>query len=116
MNNNTSTSPEAPDALDTLLRESEAHIPDDGFTTRVLASLPSRRRPDALRLALFAAAWVAGVVVLLLHAPPVGGAVTAFLQHARHGELGALLALAPVVLTQGCLVWVLASWALEEWA
>ncbi len=110
------TSPEAPDPLDTLLREAEPQIPDDGFTTRVLAALPPRRRPDPLRLVFFAAAWLAGLVVLLLRAPNVGGALTAFLQHARHGELIALLTLAPVVLALGCLLWALATWALEECA
>jgi hypothetical protein len=76
-----------------------------------LATLPPRRRFDLMRLALFAAAWLTGAVILLLHAPAVASTTTAFLQHARHGELAPLLALAPVVFAAGCLVW-----ALEEWA
>jgi hypothetical protein len=115
MNDNSQKSPEAPDPLDALLRESEAHLPDDGFTARVLTSLPPRRRFDSFRLAAFAAAWVAGVVILLRHTPAVGTAVTSFLQHALHGEVTPLLALAPVVMVIGMLVWALASWALEEW-
>jgi hypothetical protein len=99
-----------------LLRESEAHLPDDGFTARVLTSLPPRRRFAGIRLAVFAAAWLAGMVILLVHAPEVGAAVTAFLRHALHGEVAALLALAPAVIVVGTLVWALASWALEEWA
>jgi hypothetical protein len=116
MNNNSPTSPERPDPFDALLRESETHIPDDGFTARVLATLPPRRRFDLMRLALFAAAWLTGAVILLLHAPAVASTTTAFLQHARHGELAPLLALAPVVFAAGCLVWALVVWALEEWA
>ncbi len=115
MNNSTPTSPEGPDTLDELLREAEPHIPDAGFTTRVLAALPPRRRLDPLRLAFFAAAWLAGVVVLLLHGPTVGGAVAAVLQHGRQGELAPLVILAAVVLALGSLVWTLTSWALEEW-
>lgn len=115
MNDNLPKSPEASDPIDTLLRESEAHLPDDGFTARVLISLPPRHRFDAPRLALFAAAWLAGVVILLRQAPNFGADVTALLQHALHGEVGAALALAPVVLVVGTLVWTLASCALEEW-
>jgi hypothetical protein len=116
MNDHLPKSPEASDPLDTLLRESEAHLPDDGFTARVLTSLPPRHRFDALRLAVFAVAWLAGVVILLLHASAVGAAVTAFFQHARHVEVAALLGLVPVMIVIGSLVWALAAWALEEWA
>jgi hypothetical protein len=115
MNDNLPNSPEASDPLDALLRESAVHLPDDGFTARVLTSLPPRRRYDGLRLAVFAAAWLAGVLVLLRHAPAASTAVTAFLQHAQHGEVAALLALAPVVIVICSLIWALASWALEEW-
>ena len=114
MNNNSPTSPERPDPIEALLHESEAHVPDDGFTARVLAALPSRRRFDPLRLALFAAAWLAGVAILLVHAPTFAGTTAIFLQYARHGEVAALLALAPVVFAAGCLVWALAVWAIEE--
>ena len=57
-----------------------------------------------------------GPGILVLHAPAVAWTTTAFLQHARHGELAPLLALAPVMFAAGCLVWALASWALAEWA
>jgi hypothetical protein len=114
MNNTSPTSPERPDPFDALLREAGAQIPDDGFTARVLAALPPRRRFDPLRLALFAVAWLAGAAILFLHAPSLVGTATAFLQHARHGELAPLLALAPVVFAAGCLVWALAVWAIEE--
>ncbi len=116
MNNNMPTSPDPADSLDGLLREAEPCIADNGFTNRVLASLPPRRRPERLRLAVFSAAWLTGVVVLVLQAPTGCGAVAAFLQHAFRGELVPLLALAPMVFALGCLVWALTSWALEEWA
>ena len=116
MNNSSPISPERPDPFDNLLREYEAHIPDDGFTARVLAALPPRQRFDPLRLALFAAAWLASAVILVLHAPAIASTTTAFLQHARYGELAPLLTQAPIVFAFGCLVWALAIWALEEWA
>ncbi len=116
MTNHSPTSSEHPDPLDALLRESEAHIPDDGFTARVLAALPPRRRFDPLRLAFFGAAWLAGAVILVLRAPAVAPTAIAFLQHARHGELALLFASAPIVFAAGCLAWALASWAIEEWA
>jgi hypothetical protein len=114
MNNNSPILPEAPDPFGALLRESEATIPDNGFTARVLAALPPRRRFDPLRLALFAAAWVGGAAILLLNSPALASTMTGFLQHARHGELAPLLTLAPVVFAAGCLVWALAVWAIEE--
>ena len=115
MNGNSPTTSEGADDFDALLRESEAHIPDDGFTARVLSALPPRRRVDWLRLRLFAGAWVGGLVVLLLRGPGVVGTTTDFLQHVRHGELSPVLALGPVVFAAECLVWALAMWALEEW-
>ena len=36
--------PEENDPIDVLLREQNTHVENDGFTTRVLAALPSRRR------------------------------------------------------------------------
>ena len=36
--------PEDKDPLDVLLREQQTYVEDDGFTTRVLAALPPRRR------------------------------------------------------------------------
>ena len=36
--------PEENDPIDVLLREQNAHLDDDGFTGRVLAALPPRRR------------------------------------------------------------------------
>ncbi len=115
MNSNSPTSPERPDSFDAFLRESDAHVPDDGFTRRVLAALPPRRRFEWVRLVFFAAAWLAGAVILLVHAPVLSGALTAFLEHARHGEVAALLVLAPALFVMGSLLWALACWALEEW-
>ncbi len=115
MNNNTPTLPEDPDHLDRPLRESEAHIPDAGFTVRVLVALPPHRRLDPLRLALFTTAWLAGALVLILHAPTIAWRPLALLGHAHDGELAPVLAVALMVLALGSLLWALASWALEEW-
>jgi hypothetical protein len=51
--------PEPIDALDLLLREQDAYIDDHGFTGRVLAALPRRRRL-ALRPVILLGAIVLG--------------------------------------------------------
>ncbi len=114
MNNDTTPAPEVPDPLDALLRQAEPHIPDAGFTQRVLAALPPRRRADPWRLALFAAAWLAGAVILLLRVPGAVAAPMTFLRHVFQGELAPLLALAPVMFALCCLGWAAVTWALEE--
>jgi len=47
--------PETPDPIDKLLREQDAHVPDDGFTKRIVSALP-RRRPKFPRLVRLAVA------------------------------------------------------------
>lgn len=51
--------PEPIDTLDLLLREQDAYIDDHGFTSRVLAALPRRRRL-ALRSVILLGAIVVG--------------------------------------------------------
>ena len=45
--------PETNDPLDTLLRENDAYVDDNGFTSRVMASLPRRRRSCLRPVILF---------------------------------------------------------------
>jgi len=54
-------SPETPDRIDKLLREQEAHVPDNGFTQRVISALP-RRRAMFPRVILLAVA-ISGAVI-----------------------------------------------------
>ena len=56
------------DPLDAALRESAAAIEDDGFTARVLAALPPRRR-DVLRSLVLLSASVIGLALAALWLP-----------------------------------------------
>ena len=59
--------PEEKDPVDTQLREQNTYINDDGFTQRVVAALPRRRRPwlrSALLLGSAAIGWVLAVLWL----------------------------------------------------
>jgi hypothetical protein len=59
---------ENPDPLDALLREQNQYIGDDGFTAKVLASLP-RRRNAWLRPAIVSGATATGSVLAILWLP-----------------------------------------------
>ena len=61
-------SPEQNDPLDALLREQNSHIDDNGFTARVIQSLPPRRRAW-LRPALLMSATIIGAVLAMLWVP-----------------------------------------------
>ena len=59
--------PEDNDPIETLLRESNAYIDDDGFTARVVAALPRRRR--SVRSAALLGLLMVGIAVALLWLP-----------------------------------------------
>ena len=56
--------PESNDPLDTLLRESDNYVEDQGFTARVLTALPPRRQRSWLRPALLLGATVVGFLLM----------------------------------------------------
>ncbi len=63
--------------LDALPREPDEHIPDDGFTDRLMAALPPPRRAPRWRWLILTAFGLAGAVVGLvgllgLHGSPAG--------------------------------------------
>ena len=97
--------PEEKDPIDTQLREQNTHINDDGFTQRVIAALPRRRRAwlrPALLLGSAAIGWVLAVLWLpWKNLPPL--------------DLSVLRSLDPQVLTPWVLVLTVAVslvWAL----
>jgi hypothetical protein len=59
--------PEENDSIDALLREQNAYVEDDGFTARVIKSLPRRR--VWLRPALLLGATAIGSVLAILWVP-----------------------------------------------
>ena len=50
--------PEKADPLEAMLREQDTYINDDGFTARVMAALPRRRRTWLRPIILLGAAWI----------------------------------------------------------
>ncbi len=67
--------PENNDPLDALLREQNQYVADDGFTKRVMMSLPRRRSWRSPRFFLLSAAiigWIAaGLWLLKDNLPPI---------------------------------------------
>jgi hypothetical protein len=61
--------PDTNDPLDALLREQNACIEDDGFTARVLAALPERRRRHWLRPSLLLGATAIGCMLAVRWVP-----------------------------------------------
>lgn len=59
---------ETNDPLDALLKENDAHIDDAGFTARVMAALPRRRRSWP-RTAILLGATAIGLALLLWFLP-----------------------------------------------
>jgi hypothetical protein len=61
--------PEQHDPIDALLREQNAYVEDAGFTARVMASVPRRRRMAWLRPALLLGAAAIGSVLAVRWLP-----------------------------------------------
>ena len=57
--------PENNDPLDALLREQNKYIEDDGFTARVVAALPRRRRALLCPIFLLGATTIGSVLAVL---------------------------------------------------
>lgn len=67
--------PENNDSLDALLQEENRYVPDDGFTKRVVMSLPRRRSPLWPMFLLLGAAIIGSIAAALWlpwsHLPPL---------------------------------------------
>ena len=61
--------PEENDAVDALLREQNGYVDDGGFTARVVAALPRRRRYTWLRSTLLLGAAAVGAVLAVRWLP-----------------------------------------------
>ena len=105
MKNEMNQTPETNDPLDTLLREADDYIPDNGFTARVIAVLPRRQRHSWLRLIVLSCATLAsaGLAAWLL---PSGSALLAAIPHnftALQWQTAAVLL--PIFAALGALGW-----------
>ncbi|HUJ09898.1 MAG TPA: hypothetical protein VL171_07710 [Verrucomicrobiae bacterium] len=87
--------PEDKDLVDTQLREQNTYINDDGFTARVVAALPRRRRLAWFRTVLLLGTAAAGWVLAILWLP---------WEHLPRVDLSALLSWNSQVLTPWILV------------
>lgn len=114
MKDNLFNGPEMHDPLDALLREADPYIPDDGFTARVLTSLPRRRRHGWLRLGVLSLATFAGAVLVVWNLPAAGAALTALPRNWSHSHWQALLALLPGLAALASLGWGLFALVNEE--
>ena len=91
--------PELKDPLDALLRENDAYVDDGGFTSRVMASLPRRRRLWLRPVILFGSILI-GLALMVWFLPTlmndlnleVGDDITMTLNAQSVFTLGALLA------------------------
>jgi hypothetical protein len=61
--------PETNDPLDTLLRDQNQYVEDNGFTTRVISALPQRRPRFRLRPLLLLGTTTMGSVLAVLWLP-----------------------------------------------
>ena len=92
--------PEPNDPLDALLRENDAYVDDGGFTSRVMASLPPRRRRSSLRPVILFGSILIGLALMVWFLPTlmndlnleVGDDITMTLNAQSVFALGALLA------------------------
>jgi hypothetical protein len=100
--------------LDALLREADEYLPDEGFTARVLAALPPRRRRGWRRtLILAGASLVAGALAAWqLPSPSLVSEMLAWGWRAAAPHLFGLLL--PVLLALAALGWSLYTLVTEE--
>lgn len=93
------------DPLDALLRDAEGYIPDNGFTARVMKSLPSRRRRDWRRFIVLSVSLLAGTGLIAWQYPAVVSAVSEVLNPASASACPMLIVLAPVLAALASLAW-----------
>ncbi|MDQ6630329.1 MAG: DUF5056 domain-containing protein [Verrucomicrobiota bacterium] len=103
--------PDANDSLDALLFENASHMEDNGFTARVISTLPKRGRKDWLRPAILISATTLGFALLLFLPlePILNSALTAFTSFTEQS----LLMLLAISLVLASLFW--SVFAMIEW-
>ncbi len=105
--------PQNADPLDALLREEAEYVADDGFTARVIQSLPPRRRRRPWRVYVLALAFVLGSLITLWAFPPVPVIIDLVRFGFRNPQIE-LLVFVPILAALGALGWTLYSLAAEE--
>ena len=103
MKNDLPNHPERNDPLDALLRESDVYIPDDGFTARVVASLPQQRKRSWLRLAVLSGATLAGAWLAAFQLPSGSALLAAIPSSVTAFQWQTAATLLPIVAALGAL-------------
>jgi len=106
--------PDGNDPLDALLREAENYIPDNGFTARVLKTLPARRKRHWSRFAVLSAAVLIGVGLAAWQSPAILAVFDGAMQPSALLQRQTLFGFAALFTALGSLVWVVFKLANEE--
>ncbi len=114
MNNEPPNAPEPVDPLDALLRDADDYVPDNGFTARVVASLPPRRRWAWSRLAILGTTTLLACVLAVWWLPPVGELLRLAVQGISQFKPACLIALLPTIAALAAIIWGLLEMVREE--
>ena len=114
MKDNLPDAPAGNDPLDALLREADSYIPDNGFTTRVLTSLPARRKHSWRRFAVLSTAMLIGAILVLWQLPAIFAIFSTMPKHLSAFQWQTLVAFVPLLAALGSLIWVVFAVASEE--
>jgi len=114
MNNLTTNQPEQNDPLDALLREADGYIPDNGFTARVLTSLPARRKHSWWRFAVLSTAMLIGAVLVLWQLPAAYAIFSSLPRHWSAFQWQTLFAIVPLLAALASFGWVVFAVANED--
>jgi hypothetical protein len=115
MKNELPNAPEANDPLDALLRDdAENYLPDNGFTARVVAVLPARRRHPWARLVVLSAATLAGAALAAWQLPSGGQVLNALPRGLAFSQWQTLFLLVPFAIALASLAWGISALVAEE--
>jgi hypothetical protein len=114
MKNEIINSPENNDPLDELLREADGYLPDNGFTARVLTSLPARQKHSGRRLVVLSAAMLIGGFLAAWQLPSALAIVGPMPTHWSAIQWPKLIALVPLLAALASLGWAVFAVTNEE--
>ncbi len=106
--------PESADPLDVLLREQAEYVADEGFTARVMNSLPPRRRRRSWRAYILTFAFLLCGAIGLWAMPPLPLLVDLAHWGIQNPQLSLLLVFVPVLAALGAMGWLLYTLTTEE--
>jgi uncharacterized membrane protein YcjF (UPF0283 family) len=102
------------DPLDALLREPDAYIPDNGFTTRVLTSLPARQKYSWRRFVVLSTAMLIGAVLVMWQLPAAIAIFNTLPKQWSAFQWQMLIAFIPLLAALASLGWVVFAVTNEE--